>query len=307
MIPKKLTAGDTIGVIAPSDPVLHEDKERLIAGCDYLRDLDFKIKYSPNLFANTLGFSASPQEKADDINAMFADPSVRGIICAQGGETSNTTLPYMDWEVIRHNPKVFLGISDITVLLNAIFHQTGLVTFHGNDILWGFGNNPTPYDDQEFRRVLIDGRIGPIPANRPRQTIRAGQAQGRLLGGNLGCILKLAGTPFWPDFHNTILFVEDYTITAKACHAAFHQLKQMGVFDGIKGMIVGYIYSMQCEETPKPHMEDVLLEVTKEFTFPILKVNDFGHNCPNTILPIGSEVLMDADQQILSTISPTTQ
>jgi len=307
MIPKKLSPNDTIGLIAPSDPVLPDQEQRLLSGCDYLRALGFNIKYAPNLFANSLGFSASPLEKGDDINAMFGDPTVNAIICAQGGETANATLEHIDWGVIQQNPKIFLGISDITVLLNAIYQQTSLVTFHGNDILWGFGDNPTPYDTQEFKRVLIDGETGPIPANRPRQTIRTGQAQGILLGGNLGCILKLAGTPFWPDYRNAILFLEAYTIIAKTCHTAFHQLKQMGIFDHIKGVIVGYIDSMQREETPKPHMEDVLLEVTKEFSFPILKVNDFGHNCPNTVLPVGGEVFMDAAQQTLSVVSPITQ
>jgi len=307
LIPKRLSPGDTIGLIAPSDPVLPDYETRLLEGCDYLRSLGFKIKYGTNLFANTLGFSASPKEKADDINAMFKDPNIDAIICAQGGETANAVLSQIDWDVIRKNPKIFLGISDITVLLNVIYQQTRLVTFHGNDILWGFGFNPTQYDQQEFKRVLIDGEIGPIPPNQPRQTIRAGQAQGTLLGGNLGCLLKLIGTPFWPDLHDAILFVEAYTISAKACHSAFHQLKQIGVFDFINGVVVGYIDSMQCEDTPKPHMEDVLLEVTKEYHFPILKMNDFGHNCPNTVLPVGGEVVLDADEGILRITSPVTQ
>ncbi len=307
MIPKKLSPGDTIGLIAPSDPVLPEQEGRLHEGCDYLRSLGFKIRYGPNLFANALGFSASPQEKADDLNAMFGDPTIDAIICAQGGETANATLSLLNWEVIRQNPKIFLGISDVTVLLNAIYQQTGLVTFHGNDILWGFGYDPTQYDQQEFKRILLDGEIGPIPSNRPRQTIRSGQAQGKLLGGNLGCLIKLSGTPFWPDFRDAILFVEAYTISAKACHSAFHQLKQVGIFESIKGAVVGYIDGMQRQETPKPHLEDVLLEVTQAYGFPILKMNDFGHNCPNTVLPVGGEVLVDADQGILSILSPIVQ
>lgn len=307
MLPKKLSAGDTIGVIAPSDPVLPDMAERLREGCDYLRSQGFKIKYGANLFANALGFSATPQEKADDLNAMFGDPDVDAIICAQGGETANTTLSFIDWGLIRKNPKLFLGISDITVLLNAIYQQAGLVTFHGNDILWGFGNNPTPYDLQEFERALIEGKTGPIPPNQPRQTVRGGTARGILLGGNLGCLLKLAGTPYMPNFQDGLLFVEAYEISAKACHSAFHQLLQIGVFDHIKGAIVGYIDSMQRTETPKPHMEEVLLEVTKDFDFPILKMNDFGHNCPNTVLPVGGDVFLDADQKIVSVVSPITQ
>ena len=121
------------------------------------------------------------------------------------------------------------------------------------------------------------------------------------------CLLKLTGTPFKPDFQNTILVNEAYIISVIACYSALHQLQQIGVFDHIKGAIVGYIDSMQRTETPKLHMEEILLGVTKNFDFPILKMNDFGHNCPNTVLPVGGEVLLDADRQILSVVSPITQ
>jgi muramoyltetrapeptide carboxypeptidase len=303
-LPKKLSGGDTIGIIAPSDPILPEQTQKLHDGVAFLEEMGFQVKLGAHLHSNALGYAATPQEKADDINRMFADPQVNAIICAQGGDSANSPLPLIEWEVIRQNPKVFLGLSDITVLLNAIFAQTGLITFHGNDILWGFGNVLAEYEKQEFQRILVDGHIGTIPANRPRQTIRSGQAQGTLLGGNLRCLLKLAGTPYWPDFADAILFVEAYEISATACHTAFHQMHQMGVLDQIRGAVVGYIDSMQSSKTPRPHMEDVLLEVTHEYQFPILKMNDFGHNCPNTVLPVGGQVSIDADQGIFSIVSP---
>jgi len=235
---------------------------------------------------------------------MFADPAVRAIICAQGGDTANTPLPLIDWDSIRQNPKIFLGLSDITVLLNAIYHKTGLITFHGNDILWGFGNNLTDYEQQEFTRILIQGEIGHYPPNQGRKTIRGGKTQGKLLGGNLRCLLKLSGTSNWPDFTDSILFIEAYEISPKACHHAFHQLLQMGVFDKVCGVLVGYIDSMQRSNQPRPWMEDILLEVTQQYAFPIMKINDFGHNCPNTILPVGGEVSMSADRHTLEIILP---
>jgi muramoyltetrapeptide carboxypeptidase len=97
-----------------------------------------------------------------------------------------------------------------------------LVTFHGNDLLWVFGNNITDYEKEEFARFLIRGEIGPIPANESRKKIRSGSATGRLLGGNLGCLLKLVGTPYWPDFNGVLLFVEAYEISPKACVSEFH-------------------------------------------------------------------------------------
>ena len=304
LLPNKLAAGDTIAVVAPSDPVLPEQEENLQIGIAYLEAMGFNVKIGAHIRANTLGYTATPEEKAKDINRMFADPEVRAIICAQGGNSANAPLTLIDWDAIRQNPKVFMGLSDITVLLNAIYQQTGLVTFHGNDILWGFGNDLADYERSEFIRTVIDGQIGPFPPSQPRTTIRGGQASGVLLGGNVGCLLKLAGTPFWPDFSGAILFVEAYEISASACHTAFHQMHQMGVFDQIHGAIVGYIYSMQHTDFPRPHMEDILLDVTQSYHFPILKMNDFGHNCPNTVLPVGGKVFMDANLGLLESIFP---
>lgn len=188
-------------------------------------------------------------------------------------------------------------------MLNAIYNQTGLITFHGNDVRWGFGAKLDEYERKTFTRTLVDGLIGPIPANRTRVCIRSGQAQGKLLGGNLGCLLKLAGTPYWPDFSGAILFLEAYEISPKSCHSAFHQMQQMGVFDQISGAVVGYIYSMQHRNTPRPHMEDVLLDVSEDYSFPILKMNEFGHYCPNAVLPVGGVVFLDADQGSLTITS----
>ena len=299
MIPKKLVAGDTIGIIAPSDPVRSDLGDHLQTGIDVLTKMGFQVVLGNHIHSEALRFSATPEEKVSDLHQMFADPAIKAVICAQGGDTSNTFLRLIDWDLIRANPKIFMGISDISVLLNAIWTQTGLVTFHGNDLLWGFGDIPTSYDISEFKRVLIDGSIGPIPANKPRKTIRSGTATGRLIGGNLRCLLKLAGTPWWPDFTDTILFVEAMFITPKRCYASFHQMEQMGVFNQLQGAVVGYIDGMQKDGKPGPYMEDILLEATRDYAFPILKINDFGHNCPNTIIPLGTQADLNADQQSL--------
>jgi muramoyltetrapeptide carboxypeptidase len=98
--------------------------------------------------------------------------------------------------------------------------------------------------------------------------------------------------------------LEAFDISLAACQTVFHQLHQMGVFDQITGAIVGYIFGMQHRNMPHPHMEDVLMEVTHPYHFPILKMNDFGHNCPNTVMPVGGQVFMDADQGVVTIISP---
>ncbi len=307
LIPKGLFQGAAIGIVSPSNPVIKELKGQFTQGVKFLEKLGFKVVIGKHVFSTSWGYAASPQEKAEDINRMFDDESISAIICSQGGATANACLPYLDWENIRKNPKIFLGISDITVLLNAIHKKTGLITFHGNDLIWGFGRDPTRYDEGEFLSRLVEAKIGAIPPNRERRTVRKGVAEGKLLGGNLNCLLKLAGTPYFPDFSRAILFVEAINITAEECDRLFQQLKQMDVFKLIRGVLVGYIDGLQNCEKALMQMEDVLLRVTEEYDFPILKINDFGHNCPNTVLPVGGEVRIDADKLTIEILKNCVQ
>jgi muramoyltetrapeptide carboxypeptidase len=296
MLANHLSPGDTIGVVSPSTPV-EPGNQQLANGVRLLERLGFKVILSKNVFANSLGYAASPTEKAADLMEMFANPAVKAIICSQGGDTANACLPYLNWQVIRDNPKIFLGISDITVLLNAIYAKTGLVTFHGNDVMWGFGRYPTAYDRQEFLARLVEGKIGKVNAAGLRTTIRNGHAEGRLLGGNLRCLLKLAGTPYFPDFDGALLFIESLGFEPATGDYMFRQLQQMGVFDQIRGVIVGYIDGVDNLPDATLHLEDILLNGTQDYHFPILKTNDFGHNTPNTTLPVGARVRMEADER----------
>jgi muramoyltetrapeptide carboxypeptidase len=153
----------------------------------------------------------------------------------------------------------------------------------------------------------MDARIGEIPSNRERRKIRGGTAEGRLLGGNLHCLAKLAGTPYFPDFTGAIFFVEAMGIQPEECDHFFQQLKQIGVLDQIRGAIIGYIDSLQNDPNAVMQMEDVLMHVTAEYDFPVLKVNDFGHNCPNTVLPVGGNVRMDAEKGTIEILEECVQ
>jgi muramoyltetrapeptide carboxypeptidase len=299
IFPERLTKGDTIGIISPSNPVTDEFKNQFDQGVGLLENLGFRIVIGKHVFSTSLMYAASPFEKAEDINLMFANPTIKAIICSQGGSTANACLPYLDWIKIQKNPKIFMGISDITVLLNAIHKYTGLITFHGNDVMWGFGNEPTNYDLSEFKRILVDANTGDIPANGKRVTVRGGSAEGKLLGGNLNCLLKLAGTSYFPDFFESILLVEAINLKPEVCDYYFHQLKQIGVFDQIKGVIIGFIDGLENDDNAPMQMEDILLHITADYDFPILKANDFGHNCPNTTFPIGGIANINADRRTI--------
>ncbi|MBU1932253.1 LD-carboxypeptidase [Patescibacteria group bacterium] len=291
MIPKKLQIGDTIGIVSPSGAVSKELENQFDKGVDFLKNLGFKVRIGKNALSNTLKYSASPQEKADDINSMFADSEVKAIICSQGGANSNSILPLLDFAVIKDNPKIFLGISDITVLLNSIYQKTGLITFHGNDVMWGFGAEHTEYDEQEFIDRLVKGKIGEVKHNSEWKCIREGTAEGILIGGNLNCLNKLAGTEYLPDFEAKILLLEtfDESNAPEDVEAELSRLKQMGVFEKIKGLWIGYY-----NHKSKIPYEEIVMNVVKDYDFPILKCDDFGHNTPNTTIPIGARIKIDA-------------
>lgn len=291
MIPKKLQIGDTIGIVSPSGAVSKESENQFNKGVDFLKNLGFKVKVGKNALNNTLEYSASPQEKADDMNSMFADKEIKAIICSQGGANSNSILPLLDFEIIKNNPKIFLGISDITVLLNAIYQKTKLVTFHGNDVMWGFGNEHADYDEQEFIDRLVKGKIGEVKHNSEWKCIRKGIAEGVLIGGNLNCLNKLAGTEYQPDFEAKILLLEtfDEGDAPDDVECELSHLKQMGIFEKIKGLWIGYY-----NHKSKIPYEEIVMNVVKDYDFPILKCDDFGHNTPNTTIPIGIKIKLDA-------------
>lgn len=291
ILPARLKAGDTIGIVSPSSPVTDDQKQQLNAGVKKLESLGFKTKLSRNALANSLGFSASAGEKAADINEMFADQSVQAIFCSQGGQNANGVLPLLDYELIKKNPKIFFGISDITVLLNGIYAKTGLVTFHGNDVIWGFGRDPMQYEIDEMKRILVNGQLGPVKKNLPWRTIRGGSTEGLLLGGNVTSLGKILGTPSAPDFTDAILFLEDYGEEATADKTSYglHHLDQAGVFQRVRGVIFGY-YKTKGDF----RIEEIAREVTDKYTFPVMQCDDFGHNTPNTILPVGARAKLDA-------------
>jgi muramoyltetrapeptide carboxypeptidase len=296
IIPPSLNKGDTIGIVSPSDPIIPETRSQLDKGIQFLEKHGFKIELAANTLKNTLGYSATAQEKADDINKMFAAQHIKAIICSQGGHNANAVLPLLDYGQIKSNPKIFSGMSDITVLLNAIHEQTGLITFHSNDLMWGFGWNCTLYEEQEFLDRLVDKKIGIINKNNKWQCIRKGIAEGKLIGGNLRCLAKLAGTKYFPAMDGAILFLEYYGEESPETlvSAYFNQLEQLGVFRKINGLWLGYYKSPQ--NIP---IEKIANEVTAKYDFPIMQCDDFGHNTPNTVIPVGCLAQLDATNRNL--------
>jgi muramoyltetrapeptide carboxypeptidase len=294
IIAPRLKIGDAIGIISPSSPILKENLLLLKKGVRVLSKMGFKIVFAKNYLANQKGYSDSITHKIADLHEMLLNKKVKAIIFSQGGDTANSILPSINYKLIRQHPKIFIGMSDNSLLLNAIHQKTGLITFHGNELIWGYGKNAGEYDKAEFMERLVNAKVGEINLRKPYKCIRSAESvRGKLLGGNLRCFMKLAATPYFPGVRGSILFFEACTITPVAAYAIFNQLKQMGVFKQIKAVIIGYIYSMQTDKDKTYQLEDILLDVAKEYSFPIFKINDAGHVCENTLLPIGAKIELD--------------
>ncbi len=310
LTPKALKKGDTIGIVSPSGAISKATKNQLNSGIKFLQKLGFKTVLGKNALKVYNSSAGTGQERADDINEMFSSNSIGAIMCTQGGETANSCLPFVNWNIIKKNPKIFLGISDITALLNSMYSKSKLVTFHGNDVMWGFGRKPSKYDTNEFIERVVNKKIGLVNKNSTWKAIRSGSAKGTFLGGNLTCLMKLIGTEYFPDLTNSILFLEEYRPRPEQCEYKLEQLKQMGIFEKVKGVLIGHIdgidnksgLAQKASVHSKQTMESILLRVTDGYDFPILKCHDFGHNCPNTTLPVGTKVRLDADKKELNII-----
>ena len=208
IIPEKLKIGDTIGVIAPSSPIIGDNVEELNQAKKIIENLGFKVKYSKNIFSNTNNYSATAKEKADDINEMFADKDIKMIWCAKGGNNSNSTFGYIDYDNIKRNPKIICGFSDITSLTNMITEKTGLITFSGTNFKT-VATDETDYSLKEVLKRFVDGSLELGLQGEEYRTIKQGVEEGQLIGGNLNLTSGMVAGKYSIDFTDKILFLEE--------------------------------------------------------------------------------------------------
>lgn len=294
ILPNKLTIGDTIGVVAPSNPIINENIEELNRAKNIIEKKGFKVKFSDNLFSNTNGYSATALEKAQDINEMFLDKDVKMIWCAKGGQNSNSVLDYLDYESIRNNPKIICGYSDITSLTNAIYQKTGLITYSSTNFKT-IATDETDYSLNEALNRFIDGSLKLGQADDTEIIIKEGYAEGILIRGNLSLIYGLTCGKYAMDFQDKILFLEELGMESEPSWVSNHlyYMKQNGVFDKIKGLWLGN-YEHESEITLEKIVLDVLGEDIK---FPIIKCNYFGHTEKKTAIPIGTMAKIDTSKE----------
>ena len=288
MIPKKLKKGDTIGLIAPSDPIQKEDLEIINNSINLMKKNGFNIKFAPNALSNKLGYSATAKQKAEDINYMFQNEEIKAIFCISGGFNSNSTFDYLDYDKIKYNPKIICGFSDSTSILNVIYAKTGLVTFHGPTFK-ALTSWQTQYGYEEVMKRFVEGGLSLGKVEDEHITIKQGNAKGILVGGNLSLVNQMVSGKYNIDFTDKILFLEELFVeTPPALVSSYlYHMKQNGVFDKIKGIWLG-------NYDGATSIEQILLDTLEgEYKFPIIKTNNFGHIDKKTVIPIGTMAKID--------------
>lgn len=300
--PPRLRPNATIGLVAPAGRM---DRTTQITGTqEELARLGFRTKVGRHVMDRHGYLAGTDTDRAADLMAMFTDPEVDAIIAMRGGWGCARMLPLLDYDVIRANPKILIGYSDITALLLAIYAKSGLVTFHGpvGRSTW---NEPTV---ASFLGVLSEGerlRIDPQPDNEAEadligrqpqayRPIRAGIAEGPLIGGNLSVISALAGTPYLPDFAKHVVFFEETNESLYRIDRMLTQLRLAGSFDDLAAFVFGQCRRCDADELGRDGLAWLLRDQFAALGYPSWTGAPIGHVTPVYTLPIGVPVITDA-------------
>ncbi len=329
LLAPRLRAGGTIGVFSPSTPATAWIPRRTEFAVNYLAGKGFHIKPG-RLWGRADGYrSGGIRERADELNELIHDPAVDCIMAAGGGLVSNSILPYIDYDAIRRQPKIFVGYSDVTAVLLAIYARTELVTFYGPNLISTFGEIP-PWSDESLAYFLDIVQGGaPRVLNAPNHwtedsvgleeqdveceahenrlvTVRGGMARGRLIGGNMDTMLGFFGTPYMPEIREgDLLFLEDCKDYPERIERSFSLLECAGTFERIGGLILGKHADYRDKGTGLRPWE-CALEIIGKYRFPVLAEIDCGHTKPMLTLPLGGDAQLDADAQRVSLMSVVT-
>ena len=282
-----LNKGDKIGVISCSNGLSIKNKNIIEELKLNLKSLDIEMVEGDTLYAKEYNlFSGTGEEKARAIEKLFLDKDIKMIFDISGGDLANEVLDFLDFNLIKENPKPFFGYSDLTVLLNAIYSQCDITTY--NYQLRNLVGKFKEEQMQNFKASFIEGKEDIF--NLDYKWINGSHLEGIVVGGNIRCLLKLAGTKYMPDFKDKILFLESFSGNSAKMVTYITQYKNLGVFNEVKGIILGEFTEMEREDL-KPDIVEILKRVIGEINIPILKTSDLGHGADAKCIPIGKYLI----------------
>ncbi len=300
--PRKLSPGDTLGIIAPASAP--PDPKAVDRAVDLLKHLGYRIKLAPNVHKRHGFLAGTDRERASDLMRMFTDKKVDAVLCVRGGYGTARLLPLLDYKVIAANPKIFVGFSDITSLHCAFLTKSKLVSFHGPMLVSDFSREDlSQFALKSFLETLSGQRseLGKGYGGNTVKVLRRGVARGRLVGGNLAVLCTLIGTPWMPPFKGRILFIEDIGELPYRFDRMLTQLLNCGLLQQLAGVAVGL--NADCEDPKakvtteyRQSLEDVLRERLLPLKIPVVAGLPFGHVPHNGTLPVGIKVELDANR-----------
>lgn len=290
--PPRLKIGDTVALVSPASMVFKDELKyiNMILGQQGL-----KVKVAPHTLDQYGYLAGKDIDRATDVNAMFADDEVQALVTTRGGWGSGRILPLLDYDLIRQNPKIIIGYSDITALLLAIYARSGLVTFHGpsgtsiwNKFTFGY-----------LKPILFEGKT--ITLSAPTnivEIIRGGKARGQLVGGNLSVLTAMVGSGYLPDWRGKILFVEEVGEDVYRVDRMLTQLSLAGVLEQLQGFVFGQCIRCLDEKDNSPTLTlwQVLLDHIQPLGIPAWYGTMIGHIRDKFTVPMGVEVEIDSDR-----------
>ncbi|WP_130805396.1 S66 peptidase family protein [Senegalia massiliensis] len=300
--PKALKKGSTIGLVAPASYALKKDINKSIK---FLKGLGFKVKLANNIYSKYYCFAGEDEDRAIGINTMFKDKEVDAIFCIRGGYGVHRILEKIDYEMIKENPKIFMGYSDITALHIAINNNSNLITFHGPMTVSDMKDVLDEFSFKSLEEILMSGK-NEIEIINPKddkiKVLSKGKASGILTGGNLALITGTIGTPYEIDTKDKILFIEDIGEYTFKVDRMLRQIKLAGKLNVLKGIILGDFNNCIKEDDGDQSLMEVFEEMLSPLNIPIVYNIKSGHCTPNITLPLGAKVEIDADNLKLKII-----
>lgn len=297
--------GDTIGIVAPASPY---DSEKTKKALSNLAAMGYKVKVGASVY-ETRGYLAGRDEfRAEDINRMFADDEVDAIFCLRGGYGSQRLIDLIDYRIIRKNPKIFMGYSDITALLNSIYQECGLITFHG-PLVGDFTGGLNKGTKAAMLRMLESTEaVGELVNPEIPEVVSEGRAKGELVGGNLSIISASLGTPYEINTKGKILLLEDINEEPYSIDRMLNQLRLGGKLRDAAGIVLGDWGNAQPEEPERSlTLEEVIYDMFHNIGKPVLKGYSIGHCKPNITVPIGAEAEIDTCSRCVRILEPAVK
>ena len=299
--PKALAKGDTIGITAPSGSIWNKWHIEKIEGI--LKAQGFKTRFGQTCYEQDGYLAGSDELRAAELMAFYEDKAVKGIVTMRGGWGCARILDRLDYETIRQNPKIIIGFSDITSLINAIYERAKVITYHGPCGYSSWGD----FTMKHVKNILASGT--PYTLRNPSdfrddlKTWVSGKAQGVLIGGNLTVVVSMIGTAYEPYWPGKILFLEEIGEEPYRVDRMLWQMRQAGVFNEINGLVLGSFKNCEPEEPEKSFsLDEVFQQHFSNATFPVYQGAAFGHITPKFTLPIGVSAEIDANEFTIRTL-----